>query len=149
MNSSGWKQGKYEIKHPEKYMGDPTNIVYRSSWELDAFLFCDNNPNVLQWSSEEIAIPYAVPTTSGGIRPARYYPDLYMEYVTKSGKLCKDLIEIKPFKQTRPSRSRNPKTKMMENAVHAKNELKWEAARVWCHQRGITFRIINEKQQFK
>ena len=145
----GWQQGYYEPKHPEKYEGDVENIVYRSSWELEAFKFCDNNPNVLKWSSEEIVVPYAMPTKTGGVRPARYIPDLYMEYRTKDGRLMRDLIEIKPRKQTKPSRARNPKNKLYENAVYQKNMLKWEAARKWCGERGINFRILTESEQFK
>ena len=147
--STGWKQGKYDPKNPSKYVGDLTNIVYRSSWELEAFEFCDNNPNVIKWSSEEIEIPYSMPTPSGGVKPARYYPDLYMEYRRVDGKIIRDLIEIKPHKQTKASKSRSPKNKMYENAVYMKNQLKWEAAKAWCTQRGINFRLLTEKEQFK
>lgn len=143
-----WRQDYYEVQRPEKYLGDVNNVFYRSSWELEAFKFCDNNPNVLKWSSEEIVIPYAVPTNNGGVRPAKYYPDIYMEYRDANGKTHKDLIEIKPKKQTKPSRSRNPKNKMYENQVYAKNQLKWEAARAWCGKNGITFRILTENEQF-
>lgn len=146
---ANWVQEFYEVRNPEKYDGDTKNVFYRSSWELEAFKFCDNNPNVLKWSSEEIIIPYAVPTQNGGVRPAKYYPDLYMEYRNAAGKICKELIEIKPKKQTKPSRARNPKTKMYENQIYNKNMLKWEAARNWCKQNGITFRIITESEQFK
>jgi hypothetical protein len=146
--ATGWKQGKFTPKHPKKYAGDLQNIVYRSSWELEAFEFCDNNPNVIKWSSEEIVIPYAMPTESGGVRAAKYFPDLYMEYKRRDGKISRDLIEIKPHKQTKVSKSRNPKNKMYENAVHMKNQLKWEAARGWCAQNGMTFRILTEKEQF-
>ena len=143
-----WRQGYYQPKRPEKYVGDVNNIVYRSSWELEAFEFCDNNPNVIKWASEEIVIPYMVPTANGGTRKARYFPDLYMEYKNRDGKVIRDLIEIKPHKQTKTSRSRNPKNKMYENAVHMKNQLKWEAARNWCKQNGMNFRILTEKEQF-
>ncbi len=143
-----WRQGLFTPKHPEKYVGDLEKIVFRSSWELEAFEFCDNNPKVLKWASEEIVIPYSMPTSKGGVRPAKYYPDLYMEYKNVHGKVIRDLIEIKPFKQTKPSRSRNPKNKMYENAVHMKNQLKWEAARAWCAQNGMNFRLLTEKEQF-
>jgi hypothetical protein len=146
---TGWKQGLFTPKHPEKYKGDLNNIQFRSSWELEAFEFCDNNPKVKVWSSEEIVIPYAMPMANGGVRKARYFPDLYMEYENVHGKIVRDLIEIKPFKQTKVSRSRNPKTKMYENAVHMKNQLKWEAARAWCSQNGMNFRLLTEKEQFK
>jgi len=144
----GWVQDYYKPKHPEKYAGDVENIFYRSSWERDAFMFLDNNPNVLRWSSEEIVIPYMRPTQSGQIKKSKYYPDIYMEYKDRAGKLCKELIEIKPKKQTSPSRSRNAKTKLYENQVYHKNLLKWEAADKWCKMRGIKFRILNEEEQF-
>jgi hypothetical protein len=145
----GWKQNYYKVKNPEKYMGDVKNVFYRSSWEEEAFKFCDNNPNVLKWASEEIAIPYMCPTGNGGLRPAKYYPDLYMEYRNASGQVCREIIEIKPKSQTKPSRKRNPKVKMMENAMFMKNQLKWQAADQWCKERGIKFRVLHEKDQFK
>jgi hypothetical protein len=145
----GWQQNYYTVKYPEKYIGDLDNVFYRSSWELDAFEFCENNKRVLKWSSEEICIPYFKPTGNGGFKPAKYWPDLYMEYMRSDGKVCKDLVEIKPHKQTNPSRSRNPKNKMFENQTFMINELKWEAARNWCKQNGMTFRVVTEKNQFK
>jgi hypothetical protein len=144
----GWQQDFYQIKNPSKYLGDVSNIFYRSSWERKAFEFCDNNPNVLHWASEEIVIPYNKPTSNGGIRVAKYYPDLYIEYKNKSGKLCKEVIEIKPKKQLKPSRSKNPKNKMFENRAYFINQLKWEAATNWCDSRGIKFRILTENEQF-
>ena len=147
--SNGWKQGQYTPKNPQKYLGDVNNIIYRSSWELEAFEFCDNNTQVIRWSSEEIVIPYAMPTANGGVRAAKYFPDLFMEYKRHDGKIIKDLIEIKPYKQTKPSKSRKPKNKMYENAVHFKNQLKWEAASAWCKKNGMNFRILTEKEQFK
>ena len=145
----GWQQGFYTVKHPEKYEGDVNKVVYRSSWELDAFNFCDNNPHVLKWSSEEIIIPYSKPSGNGGFRPARYFPDLFMEYRTKDGQLRRDLIEIKPARQTKVSRSRSPKNKKYENQVLFINRLKWEAAENWCKQNGMTFRVLTEREQFK
>jgi len=147
-NKAGWKQGKFKPKNPNKYKGDLNNIIYRSSWELEAFDFCDNNLRVIHWASEEIVIPYAMPMPNGGVRSAKYFPDLYMEYRRSDGKVVRDLIEIKPYKQTKASRSRNPKNKMYENAVHMKNQLKWEAARVWCGLNGMNFRLLTEKEQF-
>ena len=35
-----YKQGKYILINKEKYLGDPTNIIYRSSWEF-FFFFVD------------------------------------------------------------------------------------------------------------
>ena len=30
-------RGKYKLTKPEKYAGNPNNIVYRSMWERQAF----------------------------------------------------------------------------------------------------------------
>ena len=53
--------GKYTPKNPSKYYGDPTKITYRSLWERKCMLIFDDNPNILKWGSEEIAIPYMSP----------------------------------------------------------------------------------------
>ena len=50
--------GRYSIKNSSKYRGDINNIIYRSLWEKVVFQWCDKNPKVKQWSSEEIVIPY-------------------------------------------------------------------------------------------
>ena len=76
-------------EYPDKYRGDDTKIIYRSGWEQTAFIWCDYNPNVVAWQSEEIAIPYYMK----GIPYARhYYPDLVIKF--KNGEV--QLIEIKP-----------------------------------------------------
>ena len=56
--------GYFKPKNPTKYRGNPTNIVYRSLWERKFMVFCDNNPSILQWGSEEIIIPYRAPDGS-------------------------------------------------------------------------------------
>lgn len=132
----------------EKYMGDPDNIIIRSSWELRAFQFCDNNPNVLLWGSEEIIIPYMKPFP-GGMKPARYYPDLYVEYINRSGELIKELIEVKPEKFTKASRARNPATKAFENSQYIVNMAKFTAADNYCKQKGIKFSVMSEKSIFR
>ena len=50
--------GIYKVKNPNKYRGDFTNVVFRSGWELKVFIWCDNNPDIKEWSSEEVVIPY-------------------------------------------------------------------------------------------
>ncbi|MFM2010951.1 MAG: hypothetical protein RLZZ479_1342, partial [Bacteroidota bacterium] len=30
---STYRQGYYVLNNPDKYIGDPTKIIYRSSWE--------------------------------------------------------------------------------------------------------------------
>ena len=49
-------KGKYKPSYPQKYKGDPTNIIYRSLWERKFMVYCDNNERILEWGSEEIAL---------------------------------------------------------------------------------------------
>ena len=95
--------GRYKVKNPKKYDGDHTNVIYRSLWEKYAFKWCDDNPNVKSWSSEEIVIPYLYEVDK---RYHRYFMDLKM--VMENGKTW--LIEIKPDKETRiPTSGRRTK----------------------------------------
>lgn len=139
-----FKQGVYNIRHPEKYVGDPSKIVFRSSWELEMNKFLDNNPNVLRWSSEEVAIPYVKPTTG---RVHRYYPDYWIEYKDKHGNLIQELIEVKPMSQVDISKKKR-KTDY-EKITYAINIAKWTAAQQFCEKHNIKFSILTENQLFK
>jgi hypothetical protein len=150
---AGWHKNKYEVKNKHKYIGpDIDNVIYRSSWEKRFFEVLDNNPYVLVWASEPEAIPYMKPMVNRDgkmyLKPANYFPDIYVEYVS-DGILKKEMIEIKPEKQTKPSRRKNPKTKLQENYVLSVNTAKWSAATEWCKAKGITFRIFTENSLFK
>ena len=85
-------RGVYKPENPKKYLGNPNMIVYRSLWERKLMRYCDTNTKVIKWASEEIAIPYYNPVKK---RPAKYYPDFYMEYVDTENKRKKVLIEVK------------------------------------------------------
>ena len=50
-------RGKFFPKNQEKYVGTKTP-TYRSSWEHSFMRLCDEHPNVYQWASESIKIPY-------------------------------------------------------------------------------------------
>jgi hypothetical protein len=147
--TSNYKQGLYIPKYPDKYMGDVNNIIFRSSWELEVFDFCDNNPNIICWSSEEIKIPYIKPTFDGrGAKHAFYYPDIYVEYYNSNGAVIKEIIEIKPYKQTIPTRARTQKNRLYESKIYAVNQEKWKYAKIWCMERGIRFNLMTEKDIF-
>lgn len=141
-----FRQGYYKPKNPEKYRGDVSKIVYRSSWELSFNKFLDNNPNVLEWASEEIVIPYIKPTDN---KVHRYFPDYWVKYKNTKGEIIEEVVEVKPSTQTRRTRSRNPKTRLVEDVTYAINTKKWEAAQKWCEARGIKFRIITEQHLFR
>ena len=133
-------QGKYTVINPKKYVGkgEPR---YRSGWEFAFFQFCDNNDNVLEWASEAIVIKYRHPFTG---KITNYVPDVFMRYRTKNNKVCTELIEIKPKKQS-VIEGRMSET---QKAVVAVNYAKWEAAKAWCKRAGIVFRVVTEEQMF-
>ena len=68
-------KGKYKPSYPQKYKGDPTNIIYRSLWERKFMVYCDLNEKVIEWGSEEIALPYRSPIDN---KIHRYFPDFYL-----------------------------------------------------------------------
>ena len=140
-------KGKYKPSHPEKYNGDPTNIIYRSLWERKFCVYCDTNEKIIEWSSEEKAIPYRSPI-DGKIH--RYFPDFLIKVKESDGSIKKYVIEIKPSKQTVPPQKPKRQTKQYISEVYeyAKNQSKWEAAREWCADRGYEFKVITEKELF-
>ena len=88
--------GRYTVKNPKKYKGDFTNVIYRSLWEKSVFMWCDNNPKVKGWSSEEIVIPYYYDADK---RYHRYFPDIKIIFEDKillaNNKECKILDYVK------------------------------------------------------
>tara|TARA_B100000686_G_scaffold236121_1_gene244044 strand:+ start:23 stop:457 length:435 start_codon:yes stop_codon:yes gene_type:complete len=138
-------KGKYYPKFPHKYKGDPTNIVFRSLWERKFMVYCDSNANVLEWNSEEIAIPYISPVDH---RSHRYFPDFYMKVKETDGRIKKYVIEVKPLKQCSPPKKPKRQTKgyIREAYVYATNQTKWKEAREWCADRQLEFKVITEKE---
>jgi hypothetical protein len=138
-------KGKYQPSFPKKYKGDPTNIIYRSLWERRFMVYCDTNEKILEWGSEELALPYRSPL-DGKIH--RYFPDFYIKVQEENGRTKKYLIEIKPKKQTMPPPKPQRQTKgyIYEAYEYAKNQAKWAAAREWCADRGYEFKVITENE---
>ena len=54
--------------------------------------YCDRNQKVVEWGSEEIAIPYVSPLDQ---KIHRYFPDFYMKVRQRSGAVKKFIIERK------------------------------------------------------
>ena len=139
-----YQQGKYRPKNPNKYNGDCTNVVYRSSYELKMFQYCDLRENVLLWESEEKVIPYLDPVTG---RYKRYFPDVFIKYKDKEGNIRKAVIEVKPAKDLiEPEKNPKRRTKSWVYRVQtwARNQAKWSAAREWCEDRNMEFKIFTE-----
>lgn len=135
------QKGEFTPKNPNKYVGSYP-IHYRSSWELGVFNTFDMHPNVLQWASESVKIPYQHPITG---KFTYYIPDLFVIYVDKNNKKHAELIEIKPIREAVLEKA---KTKRDKISV-AINTYKWKAASEFCKRNNITFRVLTEAQLFK
>ena len=134
--------GKYYPRYPKKYKGDPTNIIYRSLWERKFMNYCDLTESVSEWQSEEFWIPYRSPIDN---RTHRYFPDFYIKYKDSSGKRRSVVIEVKPKSQTKmPPQNPKKRTKSWAYSVrtYAVNQAKWKAAREFCKDRNIEFKIM-------
>ena len=138
-------RGKFRPKNPQKYRGDPTNIIYRSLWERNCMRYFDENPNVLKWSSEEVIVPYKSPIDG---RYHRYFPDFLIRVKNKQGQLETIMIEVKPYKETKEPKPQKRLTKnyLYEVKTWGINKSKWEAAIQFCKDRKWKFMIITEKE---
>jgi len=133
--------GRFIPKNPQKYVGNPNNIMWRSSWELQFFKWLDQTPAVLRWGSEEIAIPYISPLD---MRQHRYFPDIIIMYQHKDGTIRKEIVEVKPYSQTVAT----PKMSDRDKQALIVNEAKWKAAAAWAESQGAKFRVVTERTMF-
>lgn len=142
-------KGIYKVKNPLKYKGDFKNCVFRSLWERKFMKYCDDNKNVLFWSSEEVRIPYRSPL-DGKIH--YYFVDFWMRVKTKDGTVKTYLVEIKPEKQTKPpvieENKKMTPSKVKQIKTYALNTEKWKAARNFSKEKGWEFLILTEKHLF-
>ena len=109
-------------------------IIFRSSWERKFIYWCENNPDVRYWGSECMQIPYILATDGS---QHTYNPDYVLEM--QNGE--KVVIEIKPLSQCKKPLNENGWA--WDAYIH--NMSKWSAAKRFCEDRGIKFKIITEK----
>ncbi len=143
--ASRYLQGRYTPTNPDKYRGKVNDIVFRSSWELVAFKFVDMEPNIIAWSSEEVIIPYR--GVDGKMH--RYFMDLWLATRQADGTIQKFLVEIKPASKKLPPRKTPGKRDdvfLREVIEYQTNQLKWEAAEIYCKKNGWKFIIWTEAQ---
>ena len=156
-NKTNHRKGFFTPKNPLKYIGNPTEIMYRSSWELKFCNFCDHNDKIKKWASENVGIPYY--DEKGKIH--RYYPDFYVEIIYDNDLEREErvFIEIKPEKEIKldfinyeiveliPPKKKS--LKAYENyeyqlKTYIKNRMKWNAAMKWCEKRHMKFILLSE-----
>jgi hypothetical protein len=144
--------GRFRPKNPSKYKGDVTKIQWRSLWELKLMRKFDEHPDIVEWQSEEVIVPYLNPVKG---KTSRYYPDFVIKKRIEENKYQIIMIEVKPKKQTvAPDPANKNKTRtgrvsrrfLNEAATYAINEAKWKAAQRYCNERGWVFAIMTEDQ---
>ena len=133
-------RGLYRPTNPKKYVGNTKQIVYRSLLERRFMRYCDLNEDILYWASEELPVRYYNPLDK---KYHRYFPD----FVVKTVNNDKYMIEIKPSRQAVKPKPPKKKTKsyMRESFEYIKNQAKWQAAKSYCDDNGMQFKIITEK----
>ena len=145
-------KGKYIPINPKKYVGNSSQIIYRSLWERKLMVYCDRNDNIIEWGSEEVIVPYRSPW-DGKIH--RYFPDFYMKVKQTNGTYKKFIIEVKPKAQCKePTKTPKRKTRKWYKEVQTWgiNQAKWKSATDYSENRGMVFKILTEdhlKPQYK
>lgn len=139
-------KGKFRPNNPGKYKGDPSNIIYRSRWELKFMSYLDGHPHVVEWASEEFCIPYRSPIDG---KVHRYFPDFWVKKRTPEGLSEVVVVEIKPAIQSKPPKPQTGKpTKRYLNEVYTWgiNSAKWESADKYCKDKGWSFVVLTEHE---
>jgi hypothetical protein len=150
-SKSGFIQGYYKLDNPEKYIGDPEKIIYRSSWEFRFCKYCDHTADVLKWSSEPVGIPYLHPLDN---RMHTYYVDYYMR-LKKANSYEDVFAEVKPKASLQKpllegQKITTKKLKHYNNALKTWliNRAKFAAAKQFAELKGSRFILVTEEFLF-
>lgn len=145
-SKSGFKQGYYRLINESKYAG-PRPIIYRSSYELKFATYCDQNENIIMWSSEPFKIKYF---NLYDKRYHFYYPDFYIKI--RQGIEIKDyIIEVKPSSHLIKPKIPLKKTKKSIKNYNYKlktyitNASKIKALKIYAKKRGCGVMLLTEK----
>jgi len=142
-------QGYYRLQNPDKYLGNPQEIIFRSSYEKRFCFYADLNPKILKWGSEISTIPYKDPYG----KTRRYHIDFYIELanIDNPDYNKRLLIEVKPLHETQiPKKLKKLTPQQMLNYKYAltmyqKNLCKWDAAKKYASSHGMEFLIVTEQ----
>lgn len=141
-----WVQGRYIPRNPAKYRGNPSNIIYRSSWERNFLRWCDSKREIVGWASEELVIPYQSPLDG---KMHNYFVDFVVWALTRNG-VQKYAVEIKPKAECRPPKP--PRKRSLYESYRKRvetyevNQAKWKYAKAWCEANGFKFLILTENE---
>ena len=106
-------------------------------------MWLDHNKSILEWSSEELAIPYISPKDG---KVHRYFVDFVVKMNTATG-IETHLMEVKPLAQCAPPKRPKRVTAGFQarQLTYAVNEAKWEMAEQYAKKRGWKFTLLTEK----
>lgn len=143
-------RGKYRPKNPNKYRGDPTNIIYRSLKERSIMYYFDMTPKVITWNSEGVIIPYLY-DVDGKVH--RYFMDFYAEIRCSDGIIRRYLFEYKPkakLSQPKPPKANSRSKKRAarfyaESCDYIKNKNKWAYTAEYAKKNGLLFFVVCEE----
>ena len=139
---SGFVQGYFPIQECKKYFGNGP-IIYRSSWEKKFCLYCERNPEIIQWSSESLSIKYFNPLDE---KYHTYFPD----FVVKTSNERTIIVEVKPkaqLKKPNPPKRKTPK--QLESykwaySAFVTNMCKKKYAEEYAKNRGWEYMLVTE-----
>ena len=138
-------QGYYKVQNISKYIGNEPP-VFRSGIELKFFKFCDSNPNVLHWSSENIPIPYRDTVQH---KNRTYYVDNFVE-IKEGNTIKKYLVELKDHKETKkpdPKSKQKKSTKLYQSLIFENNCCKWKYAMEFAKKNNMEFLLLAHSQK--
>lgn len=140
-------KGRFIPKNPKKYLGDPQNIIWRSLWERKVMVRFDEDPQIVQWGSEELAIPYISPIDN---RCHLYYPDFLIKARQPNGTHIIRIVEVKPAKECSEPEKKKKVTKkyLTELMTYGVNQAKWKSATEFALDRGWQFVVLTENEIF-
>lgn len=140
-------QGRFIPNNPKKYHGDSNRIIFRSLWERRCMVMFDEDSRVLQWSSEELIVPYRSP--KDGLLH-RYFPDFVIVIQAPDGSKKVRMIEVKPSKKlVQPVPKKKVTNKFVQELLEYEViQTKKRAAEAYCADRGWEYVFITENDLF-
>lgn len=155
-----YRSGNYSLINENKYISDPTKIIYRSGLEYKFCIFLDKNPKVIKWGSEIIGVPYTIFDYKLEKNTNHtYYVDYYAEIENSNSPTGMDrlMVEVKPeaeyialLKNTPPMKPKNITAKSLETweynlKMFMINKAKWIAAQNYARLKHMQFVVVTEK----
>ena len=119
MVNGEWKHVGFKGEHYSSPKNGNVEVYLRSSYEVRFAQMLDESDNVICWEHEPFRIPYLFEGSTHN-----YVPDFLITHTNDE----RELVEVKPA------------VLRGSDVVQTKES----AARAWCDQNGVSFRIVSE-----